>query len=178
MSAVAGLVLVGLATMLAGCDNSYQTGADWFHNCWNALHSKDGKPATPEEAIAWAKCAPTAERALYDAGYIIAGSPEYAVTPQLQAIGRACPSSWSDIPLFGVQELAVNLIEKAGGPAPKYRTLPADGMIVDVFKSEWPNCPDVRKANGFPKIVRKGEGWGWARECEPCKDEERARQRQ
>lgn len=152
----------------------FQTGHQWFEACW-AAQNAHRSAQSPEEAIAWAQCGPVAQRALYDAGYVFPGNPEYAVTPALKALANACPSSYTTIPLSGVQLLAVEFIQQDGGPTLIDRFTPPDAMILRAFDKRWPNCRSVRIANGFPPIVmRKGE-WGFETPCKPCEAEQKAK---
>ena len=70
--------------------------------------------------------------------------------------------------------LAVDLVEKTGGPTLIERFTPPDAMIERAFKSKWPNCPSEAKANGFPKIVLRGEVWEFESTCKPCEAEKEA----
>lgn len=174
-----GLGLLIVAGALAWAAHSgifYQTGKEWFDTCWTAQHSKDG-PKTPEEAAAWGKCNFTTNKSLFDAGFAYSGNPEYAVTPQLKAMVKACPSNYSDIPLDGIDRLAVRMVEQHGGATFVDGFLPASSLIVKTFETRWPDCPAVRSANGFPKLVEKDGDFGWETPCQPCQAEQAARNR-
>lgn len=151
----------------------YQTGSQWFDACWRAKHSTSG-PQTPDEAVSWGKCKYTTEKSLFDAGFVFAGNPAYAVTPELKAVVNACPSNYSDIPMSGPQFLAVDMAEEQGGPNILDKFLPASLLIVRAFKTKWPECPAVRLANGFPKIVEVRGSFQWAAPCKPCEAEQAA----
>ncbi|REE21198.1 hypothetical protein B0G71_4350 [Paraburkholderia sp. BL27I4N3] len=151
----------------------YQTGQQWFDSCWSSINSK-APASSATEATAWAQCEPQTKRALFDAGYIFSGNPQYAVTPELQAVTTACPSNFTDIPMAGIQIMAVDMIEKDGGPQWIDKFLPPDRMIVRTFDKRWPTCVTTRAANGFPKIVPKGDSWDWAGPCKPCEAEKAA----
>ncbi|MCO8590314.1 hypothetical protein [Burkholderia multivorans] len=150
----------------------YETGAQWFDSCWAQVHANGRSASTPEEAVTWAQCEPIAQKAVYGAGYIFSGLPEKATTPQLKAIGTACPSNWTDMPLGGMGVLAVDLVEKQGGPQLLDRFLPANHLIVHAFEKQWPQCPSVRVSNGFPKVVQQADGaWKFESHCIPCEAE-------
>ena len=166
-------VLAALGAALAYFGVFYQTGDQWFQSCWPAQHANRA-PTSPEESIAWAQCSEVTQRALFNSGFIFAGNPEHAVTPELKAVVSACPSNYSDIPLGGAHILAVDFIEKDGGPRLFDKFTPPDQMIVRVFKSRWPNCQAVRLANNIPKLVKQGEGWGFESPCKPCEAEKKA----
>ncbi len=110
--------------------------------------------------------------ALFDAGFIFAGNPENAVTPQLKAVVMACPSSWSEIPIDGVWSLAVSRITCQADYDPLDRFMPARNVVVRVFQRRWPSCATVARANGFPLITKHSGSWDWAKTCEPCKAEQ------
>lgn len=147
----------------------YQTGQEWFDTCWASINTK--APTTAAEATAWAQCEPQTKKALFDAGYVFGGNPEHASTPELKALEASCPSNWTDIPLSGVHVLAIDLLQKDGGPQWLDKFLPPGRMIVRTFDKRWPNCNTVRASNGFPKIVQKGDGFDWAAPCQPCEAE-------
>lgn len=152
----------------------YQTGSQWFTACWQAQHATE--PAkTPEEAIARNSCGHTAEAALYDAGYIFAGNPEYAKTPELHAVQQACPNAYSEVPLMGIQILLVDDLEAHGGTDLLDSVLPAGTTIKRVLKKRWPNCAAVREAAGFPKVIEKNGGFHFADDCKPCEAEQAAK---
>ena len=167
------LVVAALSAALAYFGVFYQTGSQWFQSCWTAQHSNRA-PTSPEESISWAQCGEVTQRALFDAGFIFAGNPTYAVTPELKAIVEACPSNYSDIPLSGSQVLAVDFIEKSGGPELLDKFTPPDQMIVRAFKSRWPNCQAVRLANNIPKLIKQGSDWVFEAPCKPCEAEKNA----
>lgn len=151
----------------------YQSGKDWFDTCWKAKNSKDAKPATAEEAVKWAQCDATAKEAVYGAGFVMAGRPQEGVPEKIKAVYAACPSAWSDLSLFhGEYGMAVDLIEKTGGPSLVDRFLPATFIIERAYRSRWPNCDQTRQQAGYPRITRKKSGeWEFESECEPCKVE-------
>lgn len=151
----------------------FQTGNQWFQSCWVEQHEKRS-PLTPEESIAWTRCEPVAQRAVFGSGFVPSGNPDYAVTPESKALSNACLSNYTDVPIGGMKYLAVGLIEKAGGPSLVERFTPPDAMIVRAFKSKWPNCQSVARANGFPKIVLRGEAWEFETTCKPCEAEKKA----
>jgi hypothetical protein len=169
------IILLGLGAAYGSYNGwFYQTGQQWFDSCWSSIHSQ-GTAKTPAEAIAWQQCEPEAKGALFDAGYVFAGNPQYAATPELKAVNTACPSNFTDIPMGGVNVLAVDLIQKDGGPGILDKLAPPDRMIVRAFNKRWPNCASTRAANGFPRLVRKGDDWDWSEPCKPCEAEKAAK---
>jgi hypothetical protein len=170
------LILIALVIGLPLCYFGvfYETGAQFYQSCWEKAHAIDSEPSSPEQAARWAQCERAAEPALFADGFIFAGAPEYAVTPQLRAIQLACPSR-GQIPLTGAWYLAVGIIQNSGGPTLSDRFLPASSAIVRAFQSRWPNCAATAAANGFPRMVvtPKGE-WEYQTTCLPCKPEDEA----
>ena len=167
--AIAAILAVALA-WVAQAGVFYQTGSQWFQACWS-LKNLRRSAETAEESMAWSKCSPTAQRAVYSAGIVPSGDPDNSFTPAVKALNQACPSNFKDIPLFGLSFLAVNLIEASGGPSVWDRFMSPDGMIQRAFESKWPNCSSVAQAQGFPKIVARGEKWEFETPCKPCEVE-------
>ena len=168
------VVLISLGVWLAQSGVFYQTGRLWFDSCWTLKNAKRD-PLTPQEAIAWKQCEPVTEKAVYEAGFIFGGDPKKEITPAAKAITAACPSNWSDIPIGGAFFLPVQLIERQGGPRLVDRFMPPESLVAHAFKSKWPGCPAARVANGYPKIVRKGDAWDFESPCKPCAEEKSAR---
>lgn len=160
--------------MRASKDYFYQTGQQWFESCWSYTKSTDHTPKSPAEESAWQQCEPEIRRALFDAGYIFGGNPDYAVTPELKAVEAACPNGWSEIPMSGVNVMAIDLITRDGGPQFLDKFLPPDRMIVRTFNKRYPNCNAERAKNGFPKIVPKGDDFDWSEPSKPCEAEKAA----
>lgn len=107
-------MLAAIVIWAARAGAFYQTGQNWHHACWTAQHAK--RPAaTPQESIAWNQCEPAALRAFFGAGFIAPGEAARAVTQAERAVARACPNSYSDVPIGGLSFLAVRLIEESGG---------------------------------------------------------------
>jgi hypothetical protein len=167
------VIIAGAVVWFLQSGIPYQTGQQWFYSCWASQHSRH-PPINSNEAKAWARCTYVAKKALFDAGFVFSGNPKYAVTPSLKAIHNACPSNYSDIPIGGVDILAVSLIQQTAGDTFIDRFIPPDSMIVRAFKSKWPNCPSVRLTAGFPKIVEKNGEWVYETRCVPCEAEKKA----
>ncbi len=167
------VILIGLGLCYTGV--FYQTGAQYYDTCWRKAHANGHDPDSPEQAARWSKCEATANAALFGAGFVFSGNPEYATTPQLKALIAACPSNYTDIPITGAWFLAVQLIEDSGAPKLEDKFGPASVPIVRVFQRKWPSCASVAAQNGFPKIVRQQDGsWAFESPCLPCKPEEEA----
>jgi hypothetical protein len=172
----AGVVwLVLIAAIAWGLQKGwvYQTGQQWFDSCWASVNSQTHTPTSPDEAVAWGKCEPEARKALFEGGYIFAGNPQNAATPQLKAVAAACPSNYTDIPLGGLHMLAIQMLQDTGGPTWYDRFLPPDRMILRTFNKRWPQCSATRASNGFPLIVEKNGDWDFASHCVPCEAEKK-----
>jgi hypothetical protein len=172
---IAGCALI-IAAFLCWTGVVYQTGANWYSTCWQKAH-QNRQPASPEEAASWATCSAASDEAFFEAGFIYAGNPQYAVSPQLKAIQAACPNAWNEIPLDGPYPVIVEMIQNKGGPSLADRLLPARFVIEGAFRSKWPNCPTARVVNGFPRMTKEGNGWAWERPCVPCEPEQKAIQK-
>lgn len=173
-AAVLILALIAATGWLIQAGVLYQTGQQWFEACWTQAKAKRS-PSTPQEAIAWGQCEPIAERSVYQAGYLFSADASMAVTPQAKALANSCPSSYSDMPIAGINLFVVLQLERDGGPTWSDRFLPPNQMIVRVFESRWPDCPNVRKAEGYPMLIQHADGWRWEKPCMPCENELKAR---
>lgn len=145
----------------------FQTGNQWFQSCWTQVYG-EREPATPNEAVAWSKCDLLTERAFYGSGFVPMGSVFDVGTPEVDALYSACPSKFHDFEIERMRTLAIDLIVTAGGPTLIDGFMPPDSMIERAFKSRWPNCQAVAKANGFPKIILRGGKWEFESPCKPC----------
>ena len=170
MHAAALSILIAVLTLSAQAGAFYTTGKQWFESCWTLKNAKRSA-ATPDEAVAWKQCEPLAERAIYEAGFIFVGDRSEAITPAAKAVNAACPSSWSDVPISGINRLAIEMIEIEGGPKLMDRFLPAEFLIRRTFESKWPNCVTVRRAQGFPAVTKQGDEWKFKGTCRPCEAE-------
>jgi hypothetical protein len=168
---VLGLIVAVTVAWATYAGLFFQTGQQWFESCWTAQNSKRS-PTTATESVAWKQCEPVAEGSAYKAGFVFVGTSQ--ITTPMQAVARACPSLWADVPIGGLHLLVVDIVEKAGGPDLVDRFIPPDRMIEEAFLSRWPNCPTVRAASGFPKIVKKGDRWDFEVPCKPCEAEKNA----
>jgi hypothetical protein len=167
------VIVLAIAAWLDYKGVFFQTGNQWFQSCWTASNSN--RPAeNADEEVAWQQCGPVAERAIYNAGFVFGGDVGSAVTPAVQALDKVCPSNWTDVPLGGVQILAVNLIAKQGGPKLLDAFIPPDRMIVAAFQRRWPRCQAVRKQYGFPRVILTNGQWNYATPCKPCQAEDKA----
>jgi hypothetical protein len=174
LGGIVAAVLLGVVVAISSTGLFYTTGWRWYDSCWRRIHSAKSEPESPEQAIAWSKCDAIADSALYGVGYIAAGNPQFAVSPQLKAIQAACPNAYKEIAVGGWWINAIELIAGNGGPQLIDRFRPAGGMIIEAFRNRWPKCAEVRAAMDFPKMVRKQATWDWETPCKPCEAEDNA----
>jgi hypothetical protein len=169
-------ILIAAVSFACLCYNGmfYRTGAQFYDTCWQKVHANGKEPNSPQQAANWSVCEDTADAALYGAHFIFAGIPDNLVTPQLKAVGAACPSNAYDRPIGGSWILAVKLMQDRGGPTLGDHFSSARYSIVRVFKTRWPNCGAIAAANGFPPVVKKEGDWVFETPCIPCKPEEAA----
>lgn len=165
----------------------YMTGYGYAEYCWSAQQKqKTDTPKDFREVIRQAKeqikakqCDLIADRALFGRGYIMAGNPQYAVTPELKAIQEACPNAWNEIPALGFRYWVINQVIEGNSLSLVDRFLPANMMIERMIDKQWGNCPSVREKVGIPKLIEKSEGqWEFETECVPCKAEKAASEAQ
>lgn len=170
------LLAILAAAALAYSGVFYDTGQQYDETCWakkakaneKPLDLEEPKASSPSQAIMWAKCEVETQRAVYRGGLIFAGRADDS-DREAVALVKACPSSWSDVPMGGAYYLTVDLIEQQGGPRLADRFLPARRMIERVWKTRWPRCDSERRRQGYPQIVESSQGnFQWARSCPKC----------
>lgn len=176
------LVTMFLALLLAlvNFNMFYLTGYGYAEYCWNIQNSKGSeKPKDFKEVMQQARehtkskqCESIPNRAMFGRGYITAGKPEYAVTPELKEIQKVCPNAWNELPFMGLQYWVTAEISKGDSLTFLDRFLPANFMIERMIDKRWGKCPSVREKVGIPKLIEKLEGeWEFESECIPCKAE-------
>ena len=170
------MIFVGAAIMavLAYSGTFSSTGKQWYEGCYEyqVAEEKAGLASEPQasdpyKAVFWKNCEPTSERGIFKAGFVLAGNPDR--DRGSVALGDACPSSWTDVPLGGTHILTLRLLQEQGGPTFTDWFLPADEMIERVYKKRWPYCALKRESLGFPRIVEKTPGnFDWETPCKRC----------
>jgi hypothetical protein len=175
-------VFTALLLVLINFNVFYLTGYGYAEYCWNIQQNKDASnPKDFKELMQRAKeqmkskqCELIPQRAMFGRGYVTAGNPEYAVTPELKELQKACPNSWNELPAFGLQYWVTQEVAK-GDISFMDRFLPANFMIERMIDKRWSQCPSVRAKVGIPKLIEKSEGeWEFEKECIPCKAEREA----
>ena len=175
MKGVDFLVLVAAAAggYLAHSGTLWTTGREWYEVCY-ALKSEQmkvgfGKVTTPDPYLAarHMACEPISVRGIVSGGMVLAGNPE--TDRGAAALGKSCPSGWSDMAIGGTYMTSVDLVAAAGGPSLADRFLPAERMLNRVYTARWPSCASERARLGFPRIVEKAPGdFGWEVPCQRC----------
>jgi hypothetical protein len=172
MPLLALLIVAGVGFLLYS-GTIYTTGRQWFEKCYElkAEQEKAGwsepKTADPYKAAFWKRCELYSQRGIFSAGFILAGNPE--IDAGARALGKSCPSSWSDIPMAGTYYLTLDLIGEQGGPKLLDSFTPAETMISRVYEARWPSCKSARISVGFPKLIETREGvFDWETPCKRC----------
>jgi len=138
----------------------FVTGSQYYEACWE-LHTKTEHFVTyagssvdvrvEEPKPVWAQCEVIAQRAFFNAGMMFSGNVETSEGDRLRA---ACPG----VPRGGLYILALELIERGGGPRYFDRWLPASYLLTRVYEANWPSCDRERRRQGFPRIVERKPG--------------------
>jgi hypothetical protein len=81
-----------------------------------------------------------------NAGFAI-GSSSPQATEDAKALASACPDAYAEMPVFPKfwYTVAVDAIEKNGGPSLIDRVAPAGWLIERAMKARWPRCIDVAR---------------------------------
>jgi hypothetical protein len=90
-----------------------------------------------------------------NAGFAI-GSSSPQATEDAKALVSACPDAYTEMPVLPKfwYTVAVDAIEKNGGPSLIDRVAPAGSLIERAMKARWPRCIDV--ARPYIAKARKG----------------------
>jgi hypothetical protein len=81
-----------------------------------------------------------------NAGFAIGSSLPQA-TEDAKALASACPDAYADMPVFPKlwYTVAVDAIEKNGGPSLIDRVVPPGWLIQRAMKARWPRCIDAAR---------------------------------
>jgi hypothetical protein len=147
------LLLVGIGAGVAAYRGMfYVTGSQYYEACWERrakeMKAKDFKEAeadNPSQAVLWASCTPIMAEAMDNAGFAI-GSSAGGAPADAKALAGACPDAYTELPFIPFwYTVAVDAIEKNGGPALIDRVAPAGWLIERAFKARWPRCIDAAR---------------------------------
>jgi hypothetical protein len=161
----------------------YLTGYGYAELCWEATQIKSPETSKDfKDVMAKAKfndrakqCELIANKAMFGRGYVTAGNPDYAVTPELKEIQKYCPNSFNQLPIFGLHYWVVAQLENGDNLTIFDRLLPARFFIERMIDKKWGQCPEVRAKVGVPRLVEQPDGtWAFESECIPCKAELKA----
>lgn len=157
---------------LAYTGTFYPTGRQYYEVCWQKNDVGKDHASDPYQDVIWTNCDNIAARAIFASGMFAPPEPEDEQDKEGMALKAACPEAprlASSNVLKGVQA--------SGGPQLIDIITPAEWMIGRVVKTLWPKCDEVRRKQGYPKIVETSPGeFGWEQECGPCKARERRRE--
>jgi hypothetical protein len=129
----------------------YVTGSQFYEGCWERRAKEkmaggfnEAQAANASQAALWASCTRIVAEAMDDAGFAI-GSSASDVPDWAKALASSCPDRQKDIPLVidYLYIVAVDLIEKNGGPKLIDRVLPARWLIERSLKTRWPRCSEA-----------------------------------
>jgi hypothetical protein len=171
------------ALILINFNVFYQTGYGYAEFCWQVQNSKNlDKPTDFKEVMQQAKfamkakqCEVLPQKALYGRGYVVAGNPEYAVTPELQLIQKSCPNGFNELPWGGIEYWVISEAVNNNKLNFLDKFIPANITIQRLIDNKWGDCPTAREKAGIPKLVEKNAGaWEFESECIPCKAEREA----
>jgi len=159
---LAVLLLVGIGAGAAAYSGVfYVTGSQFYEACRQRQAKekidggfKDAEADNPSQALLWASCTPIMTESMGNAGFAI-GSSSPQATEDAKALASACPDAYTEMPVFPKfwYTIAVDAIEKNGGPALIDRVAPAGWLIERAMKARWPHCIDVAR----PMLRRPGK---------------------
>ena len=150
------LLLVGIGAGAGAYSGVfYVTGSQFYEACRQrrAKEKIDGgfkevEADNPSQALLWASCTPIMAENMDNAGFAI-GSSAPEAPADAKALASACPDGYKEMPAFPDHWyiVAVEAIEKNGGPSLIDRVAPAGWLIERAMKARWPRCVDyVAKA--------------------------------
>jgi hypothetical protein len=147
------LLVVGIGAGVAAYNGMfYITGSQFYEACWQRrakekiLGNKEAEADNPSQAVLWASCTPIMAESMDKAGFVL-GSSAPGAPEDAKALASACPDRDKEMPLFPQfwYLVAVDAIEKNGGPSLIDRVAPAGWLIERAMKARWPRCIDVAR---------------------------------
>jgi hypothetical protein len=138
----------------------YVTGSQFYEACRQRQAKekidggfKDAQADNPIQALLWASCTPIMGESMDDTGFAI-GSSSPQATEDAKALASACPDA-VEMPVFPKfwYVIAVDAIEKNGGPSLIDRVAPAGWLIERAMKASWPRC--IEAARPYVAKARK-----------------------
>ena len=153
---LAVLLLIGIGAGAGAYSGVfYVTGSQFYEACRQrqAKEKIDGgfkevEADNQSQAVLWASCTPIMAESMDNAGFAI-GSSAPEAPADAKALASACPDGHKEMPAFPDHWyiVAVEAIEKNGGPSLIDRVAPAGWLIERAMNARWPRCIDyVAKA--------------------------------
>jgi hypothetical protein len=151
---LAVLLLLGMAVGMAAYHGMfYVTGSQFYEACSQRQAKekiddgfKEVGAEDPSQAALWATCTPIMGETMGNAGFAI-GSSSPQATEDAKTLANACPDAYTEMPVFPKfwYTIAVDAIEKNGGPSLIDRVAPAGWLIKRTMKARWPRCVEVAR---------------------------------
>jgi hypothetical protein len=151
---LAVLLLVGIGAGAAAYSGVfYVTGSQFYGACLQRQAKekidtafKEAEADNASQAVLWGSCTPIMGESMANAGFAI-GSSSPQATEDAKALASACPDAYTEMPVFPKfwYTVAVDAIEKNGGPSLIDRVAPAGWLIERAMKARWPRCIDVAR---------------------------------
>ena len=151
---LAVLLLVGIGAGVAAYHGMfYVTGSQFYEACQQRQVKEkivggfnEVEADNPSQAALWASCTPIMGESMENAGFAI-GSSSPQATEDAKALASACPDAYAEMPVFPKlwYTVAVDAIEKNGGPSLIDRVAPAGWLIERAMKVRWPRCVDAAR---------------------------------
>jgi hypothetical protein len=143
------LLLVGIGAGVAAYKGMfYVTGSQYYEACWERRAEekkrqdfKEAEGNNPSQAVLWASCTPIMADSMDKAGFAI-GSSAANAPADAKALASDCPDAFAEMPAIPTYWylVAVDVIEKNGGPTLIDRVAPASWLIERAVKARWPRC--------------------------------------
>ena len=147
---LAVVLLVGIGAGAAAYSGVfYVTGSQFYEACRQRQAKekidggfKDAEADNRTQAVLWASCTPIMGESMGNAGFAIGSS-----SPKATEDAKALADAYTDMPPFPKfwYTIAVDAIEKNGGPSLIDRVAPAGWLIERAMKARWPRCIDVAR---------------------------------
>ena len=150
---LAVLLLVGIGAGAGAYSGVfYVTGSQFYEACQQRQAKEkivggfnEVEADNPSQAALWANCTPIMTESMENAGFAI-GSSSPQATEDAKALASVCPDA-AEMPVFPKfwYTVAVDAIEKNGGPFLIDHVTPAGWLIERAMKARWPRCIDAAR---------------------------------
>ena len=151
---LAVLLLVGIGAGVAAYHGMFYVTGSQFHEACQQRQAKEKifggfqevEADNPSQAALWGSCTPIMRESMGNAGFAIGSSLPQA-TEDAKALASACPDAYTEMPVFPKfwYTVAVDAIEKNGGPSLIDRVVPPGWLIQRAMKARWPRCIDAAR---------------------------------